>query len=160
MRTIDLCAAVALCIVPSSQLLAADEVSVERGLYISIIGGCHFCHTEGYREADGKIDPAKALKGSSIGWQGPWGTTYAVNLRGSARGFDEDAWVDHLKNKVQLPPMLWYQVQAMTESDMRSVYVYIKSLGPPGESAPYYREPGKEPRTPYVTLVPPQTPKK
>lgn len=40
MRTIDLCAAVALCIVPSSQL-AADEVSVERGLNISIIGGCH-----------------------------------------------------------------------------------------------------------------------
>ena len=99
MRTIDLCAAVALCIVPSS-LLAADEVSVERGLYLSIIGGCHFCHTEGYREADGKIDPEKALKGSSIGWQGPWGTTYAANLRDSAMGFTEDKWVDHLKNKV------------------------------------------------------------
>ena len=159
MRTIDLCAAVALCIVPSS-LLAADEVSVERGLYISIIGGCHFCHTEGYREADGKIDPEKALKGSSIGWRGPWGTTYAVNLRDSASGFNEDTWVDHLKSKVQLPPMPWYQVQAMSESDMRSLYLYIKSLGEPGESSPYDRAPGKEPRTPYVTLAPPQMPKK
>ena len=126
MRTIDLCAAVVLCIVPSSQLLAADEVSVERGLYISIIGGCHFCHTEGYREADGKIDPEKALKGSSIGWQGPWGTTYAANLRDSAMGFTEDKWVDHFKNKVNLPPMPSYQIQAMSESDLRSVYLYIK----------------------------------
>lgn len=38
-----------------------------RAIHISIIDGCHFCHTEGYREAEGKIDPAKALKGSSIG---------------------------------------------------------------------------------------------
>ena len=160
MRTIEFCAAVALCVVPSSQLLAADEVSVERGLYISIIGGCHFCHTEGYREAEGKIDPEKALKGSSVGWRGPWGTTYAVNLREIALGFTEDAWVDHQKIKVTLPPMPWYQVQAMNDGDMRSLYLYIKSLGVAGESAPYYREPGKEPGTPYVTLVPPQTPKK
>jgi len=43
---------------------------------------------------------------------------------------------------------------------MRSLYLYIKSLGAAGESAPFYREPGKEPRTPYVTLAPPQMPKK
>ena len=160
MRTIDLCVAVALCIVPSS-LLAADEVSVERGLYISIIGGCHFCHTEGYREAEGKIDPEKALKGSSIGWKGPWGTTYAANLRETAMSYNnEDKWVDHLKNRVNLPPMPGYQVQAMSESDLRSLYLYIKSLGASGELPPFYREPGKEPRTPYVTLEPPQSPKK
>jgi hypothetical protein len=158
MRNIDLLAAICLCIAPSS-LQAADEVSVERGLYISIIGGCHFCHTEGYREAEGKIDPAKALQGSSIGWGGPWGTTYAANLRDSALGFDEDKWVDYLKNKVNLPPMPWYQVQAMSESDLRSLYLYIKSLGAPDKSAPFYREPGKAPRTPYVTLDPLQMPK-
>lgn len=160
MRTIDLCAAVALCIVPSSQLLAADEVSVERGLYISIIGGCHFCHTEGYREAEGKIDTEKALKGSSVGWRGPWGTTYASNLRESARVYTEDKWVDYLKNRFTMPPMPWYQVQAMAESDMRSLYLYIKSLGAPGDAAPRSRPPGKEPRTPYVPLEPPQTPRK
>jgi len=159
MRTIDLCAAVVMCIVPASQL-AADEVSVERGLYISIIGGCHFCHTEGYREAEGKIDPEKALKGSSVGWRGPWGTTYAANLREMVTWSSEDKWVDRLKNSVSLPPMPWYQVQAMAESDMRSLYLYIKSLGAPGESAPFYRTAGKEPKTPYVTLAPPQTPKK
>ena len=51
---------------------AAGEPSVERGLYISIIGGCHDCHTEGYKESGGRIDPAKALKGNAIGFQGPW----------------------------------------------------------------------------------------
>ncbi|WP_202295429.1 hypothetical protein [Mesorhizobium sp. 131-2-1] len=44
--------------------------------------------------------------------------------------------VDHLKNKVNLPPMPWYQVQAMSDSDLRSIYLYIKSLGAPGELAP------------------------
>jgi hypothetical protein len=160
MRTIELCTAVALCTVSSSQLLAADEVSVERGLYISIIGGCHFCHTEGYRKAEGKIDPEKALKGSSVGWRGPWGTTYATNLRETARSVTEDKWVDYLKNRFAFPPMPWYQVQAMAESDMRSLYLYIKSLGEPGDEAPHLRPPGKEPKTPYVTLEPPQTPKK
>jgi len=162
MRTINLCAAVALCIVPSSQL-AAEEVSVERGLYISIIGGCHFCHTEGYREAEGKIDPKKALKGSSLGWRGPWGTTYAVNLRHNVLGStDADDWAADQKSKAMraLPPMPWYQVQAMDENDLRSLYLYIKSLGEPGELAPYYRSIGKEPKTPYVTLEPPQMPKK
>jgi hypothetical protein len=160
MRTIGLCAAVALCIMPSSQL-AADEVSVERGLYISIIGGCHFCHTEGYREAEGKIDPEKALKGSSVGWRGPWGTTYATNLRAwvGAISSSEDKWVGNLKDMVALPPMPWYQVKAMDESDMRSLYRYIKSLGVSVESVPFYRNPSLEPKTPYVTLEPPQTPK-
>jgi hypothetical protein len=146
----------------STTALGADDVSVERGLYISIIGGCHFCHTEGYREAEGKIDPEKALKGSSMGWRGPWGTTYASNLRKLVGPIwsSEDKWVDYLKDKVTLPPMPWYQVQAMDESDMRSLYRYIKSLGQPGESAPYYRNPSLEPKTPYVTLEPPQTPKK
>jgi hypothetical protein len=139
---------------------AAEEVSVERGLYVSIIGGCHFCHTEGYREAKGKIDPEKALKGSSVGWRGPWGTTYAPNLREMVTWSSDDKWVDHLKNSVSLPPMPWYQVQAMAESDMRSLYLYIKSLGAPGESAPFYRPAGKEPKTPYVVLAPPQAPKK
>jgi hypothetical protein len=41
MRATILVAAIALCIVPSSQALADDAVSAERGLYISIIGGCH-----------------------------------------------------------------------------------------------------------------------
>ncbi|MDX8499921.1 hypothetical protein RFM99_16055 [Mesorhizobium sp. VK4C] len=100
------------------------------------------------------------MKGSSLGWQGRWGTTYAVNLRDSASSFDEERLGRVPQEKGLIAADAWYQVQAMNESDLRSVYLYIKSLGPSGESAPYYRPPGKEPRTPYITLVPPQTPKK
>jgi hypothetical protein len=41
---------------------AQGEVSVERGLQVSITAGCHDCHTEGYMETDGQIDPKKATK--------------------------------------------------------------------------------------------------
>jgi hypothetical protein len=75
----------------------ADEASVERGLHISIIGGCHDCHTEGYSQYRGKIDPSKALKGSSIGLRGPWGTVYPSNLRMTAYIRDEEQYVEYMK---------------------------------------------------------------
>ena len=45
--------------------------------------------------------------------------------------FNEDKWVDHLKTNDNLPPMPWYQLQAMSESDLRSLYLYIVSLDHP-----------------------------
>jgi hypothetical protein len=59
----------------------AENVSIERGKLISIIGSCHVCHTEDYSQSEGRIDPAKAFAGSEVGFKGPWGTTYAQNLR-------------------------------------------------------------------------------
>ena len=140
---------------------AQGEVSVERGLQVSIIGGCHDCHTQGYREAEGKIDPDKALKGSSVGWRGPWGTTYAFNLRLLADRYSERGFVTLLKTFKAQPPMPWYNVAALPDSDAQSLYQYIKSLGPPGENEVPDRilNPNKEPKTPYIQLVPPQMPK-
>jgi hypothetical protein len=57
------------------------------------------------------------------------------------------------------PPMPWYNVRAMEETDMRSLYRYIRSLGDPGASAPGRVGPDAEPRTPYVLLAPPLQPK-
>src|SRR5215211_3131944 len=108
---------------------AQGEVSVERGLQVSITGGCHDCHTEGYNEAEGQIDLTKALKGSSIGWRGPWGTTYAPNLRVFALLRSERGFVAAMKMLKTRPPMPWYNVRAMDESDLQSLYQYIKSLG-------------------------------
>ena len=48
---------------------AADTPSVEFGKHISIVGGCHDCHTVGYAESGGKIDPDKALKGNPVGFE-------------------------------------------------------------------------------------------
>jgi cytochrome c len=140
--------------------LAQDAGLIERGLRVSIIGGCHDCHTEGYSEAEGKIDPEKALKGSSLGWRGPWGTIYASNLRIIAeRGGSEDDFVQYLKTTVTRPPMPWYNLRAMERGDMEALYHYIKSLGAPGDPPPRDVRPGEEPTTPYIQFAPPQMPK-
>ena len=52
---------------------AADGASEEQGLRLSIVGGCHDCHTDGYAASGGQIDPENALRGSAIGFQGSVG---------------------------------------------------------------------------------------
>ena len=140
------------------EAIAQGEVSVERGLQISIVGGCHDCHTEGYSESEGKIDPEKALRGHSVGWRGPWGTSYASNLRRSFQRMSERTCVEYLKGFRTRPPMPWYNVRAMETSDLQSLCLYISSLGEPGAPAPASVYAEQEPTTPYVQLVPPQMP--
>lgn len=144
---------------PTAALPQSDE-SIERGLQVSITSGCHDCHTEGYSESQGQIDPANALTGSSIGWRGPWGTTYATNLRYRVQLTSERGFVAMLKSMTTRPPMPWYNVRALDESDMISLYRYIKSLGPSRDYVVYALPPDEEPTTPYIQLAPPQMPKK
>eukprot|EP01036_Dinobryon_divergens_P015249 gene15248-20647_t len=59
-----------------STAAVAEDVSVANGARIAVIGGCHDCHTVGYGESGGKIDPAAALKGNPVGYGGPWGVNY------------------------------------------------------------------------------------
>jgi hypothetical protein len=157
MRLIMSLAILAIGILPVS---ASDEISVERGRLISIIGGCHGCHTDGYSESEGAIDPAKALRGRAVGWRGPWGTTYAGNLRLRLDKLSEDGFVGYLKTLRVLPPMPWYAVRQIPEGDMRSLYRYIKSLGDPGDDfVPADVPPDEEPKTSFIVLAPPQMPK-
>ena len=137
----------------------AGEVSVERGLRVSIIAGCHECHTEGYVLNKGKIDPAKAMKGSSIGFQGPWGTSYAGNLRLSAAKLSEDAFAQFYGAGGEFaPPMPYYKLLLMEKDDLRSLHRYLKSLGEPGEATPSFVPPGGRVKTSYIVLAPPQPP--
>jgi mono/diheme cytochrome c family protein len=125
-------------VLPQTATAAEGEISVERGKQVSITHACHDCHTAGYIESDGKLDPAAALKGSPMGWRGPWGTTYALNLRLTVaeKAKTEDEFVQFAKTFKTRPPMPWYNVHAMDESDLGSLFQYIKSLGEPGEQAP------------------------
>ena len=76
-----------------------------------------------------------ALKGTPLGWQGPWGTTYAANLRLIAKDKgSEDGFVQYAKTFQARPPMPFFNVHAMDESDIRSLYQYIVSLGEPGDA--------------------------
>jgi mono/diheme cytochrome c family protein len=136
----------------------AQDVSVANGERISIVGGCHDCHTVGYGESGGKIDPANALKGNPVGYGGPWGVNYARNLRLTASTMSEDDWVTFLQTFEAGPPMPWYNVHAFTESEMRSLYRYIKSLGDVGGPVPDDVPPGQKPKTAYVDLGTPINP--
>jgi mono/diheme cytochrome c family protein len=136
----------------------ADDVSVAIGERISIVGGCHDCHTVGYAESGGNIDPSTALMGNPVGYAGPWGVNYAKNLRIDAGKMSENDWVGFLQNLKVGPPMPWFNVHALTEAEMRSLYQYIKSLGDPGDPAPTDVPPGQKPTTPFVTMAPPTMP--
>src|SRR5690606_14123470 len=105
-----------------------SEVSVERGAHVAVIGGCHDCHTAGYAASNGELDPALSLKGDTIGFQGPWGTTYPTNLRILAASKNEDEWVEYLRTLETRPPMPWFNVRQFAEADMRALHQYILSL--------------------------------
>ena len=142
----------------ASAAMAAGGVSVEEGARLATIGGCHDCHTEGFAESGGQVDPAKALTGSHVGFQGPWGTTYPANLRLVLSKMDEAEFV-RLGHEVKTrPPMPWYSLHAMTDDELRSFYQYVKSLGSPGEPVPDYVKPGEAPKTPFIVFAPPQMP--
>ena len=127
----------------------------ERGKYLVVIAGCNDCHTPGYMESAGNTPEAQWLTGDSFGWRGPWGTTYPPNLRISAAGMSEDQWVHMAKNLKARPPMPWFNLNRMTDDDLRSIYLYIQKLGPGGEAAPAYVPPDKEPNPPYASFPPP-----
>jgi len=158
MRWAALFAGVSAIAFPLAAAAADGEVSVAQGRHVSIIGGCHDCHTANYNESGGQIDPDTALKGIAFGWRGPWGTTYAKNLRITVQDMSEDQWVEFAKTFKTRPPMPFYNVHEMTESDLRSLYLYIKSLGEAGEPVPAALAPDQEPTTPYVTMAPPTMP--
>ena len=126
--------------------------SVERGRYLAQTTGCNDCHTEGYGPAEGNIPESEWLKGSVLGWRGPWGTTYAANLRLRLKDMTEDQWVEFAKTFTTRPPMPWFNVRAMDETDIRSIYLYVKSFDDLGEPAPSYVPPDQEPKPPFVSF--------
>lgn len=131
-----------------------ERSDVERGRYLVIVGGCNDCHTDGYLQTEGNVPEEEWLLGSSLGWQGGWGTTYPPNLRLTVKGMNEDQWVETLKTRKALPPMPWMNINQMDEPDARALYRYLQSLGPAGDPAPLPVPPGQEPSTPYLSLEP------
>ena len=128
---------------------------LERGKYVVKIGGCNDCHTPGYGPTGGKIPEAQWLTGDILGFNGPWGTTYPTNLRLTFQDLTEEQWVKMAKALSTRPPMPWFNVQAMTERDLRAMYRYVRSLGPAGKPAPAYLPPGKTPPEPTVRFPAP-----
>jgi mono/diheme cytochrome c family protein len=135
----------------------ALTAEVTRGRYLVRIAGCNDCHTEGYAAQQSKVDEKLWLSGDSLGHRGPWGTTYASNLRLLASEVTEDVWVKRATAPMR-PPMPWFNVRDMTTDDVRAIYRYLKYMGPAGKPAPAYVPPGGSPRGPVVVYPAPPPP--
>ncbi len=138
--------------------LAADKPAKDanaRGRYLVQIGGCNDCHTPGYAMSGGNVPEKQWLTGDALGWNGPWGTTYPINLRLYMQTLDEKAWVGKAKHLTARPPMPFWALNTMTDGDLRAIYRYVRSLGPAGQEAPAYVPPGQEPKGPVVRFPAP-----
>ena len=130
---------------------------VEDGRYLIKIAGCNDCHTAGYLQTNGKVPVESWLMGDIFGWKGPWGTTYGTNLRLLVADLTETEWIEMSKDLESRPPMPWFNLNAMKASDLRSIYQFVRFLGPGGKSAPNYLPPDKEPKGPHAIFpAPPQ----
>ena len=131
------------------------DPQVERGRYLVKVSGCNDCHTAGYAMTGGKVPEGQWLMGDKLGWRGPWGTTYPVNLRLYMQTLTEKQWIDKARHLTARPPMPFWALNQMTEADLRALYRYVRALGPAGSPAPDYVPPNQEPKPPYVTFPAP-----
>jgi mono/diheme cytochrome c family protein len=135
----------------------ADSRTVERGRYLVGVGACHDCHTPGFNEAAGNVAKSQWLVGSSVGFQGPWGTSYPVNLRLYVQNLNEAQWLARVRQPMR-PPMPWFNLRDMKDDDLVAMYRFMRSLGPLGEPAPVAAAPGQKVTTPYFDFVPKNLP--
>ncbi len=142
---------------PASAGSGKDARLLERGQYLARIGGCNDCHTPGFAESGGKTPTQQWLTGSPVGFQGPWGTTYPVNLRLYVRDMSESQWLTRMR-KPMGPPMPWFNLRDMPDQDLVALYRFIRALGPAGEAAPLAAAPGVAVNTPYIEFVPKNLP--
>ncbi|WP_081720890.1 hypothetical protein [Pseudoxanthomonas suwonensis] len=138
---------------------ATDVDLVARGEYLVRIAGCNDCHTPGYGEAQGEVPKEQWLVGSApLGYTGPWGTTYATNLRLRMQELTEAQWLEYSAHLRARPLMPDFNLRAMTEEDRRALYRFIRDLGPAGEKAPPALPPGQTAPPPVLALVMPEAP--
>ena len=141
---------------PTSDPSVQAKTMEQAGEYLTIVGSCNDCHTQGWTELKGKVAPADRFAGLNVGFRGDWGTSYGKNLRTVVQRESEDHWVKVLTTADEGDgklPMPWWNTAQMTERDLRAMYRYIKSLGPNTKGVPRSLPPGKEPTGPYIWVT-------
>ncbi|MBX3609865.1 MAG: hypothetical protein KF871_08190 [Hydrogenophaga sp.] len=149
-------AAAALALFASTVALAAgpqrpaDTDLVNLGRYLVKTTGCNDCHTPGYAPSAGATPPeAQWLTGDAMGLQGPWGTTYPSNLRLVMQTLSEAQWLERARQPMR-PPMPWFALRDMSDTDLKAIYAFVRAAGPAGQPAPAYAPPGVAVKTPVV----------
>lgn len=139
----------ALGVVAADPLPGGDD-PVQRGRYLVRIAGCNDCHTPNYAMSRGEVAERLWLTGDALGWSGPWGTTYATNLRLRLAGLSEEQWLHLVRSMEPRPPMPWFNLRSMSAADLKAIYAYTRALGAAGVPAPAYVPPGGQPAGPVV----------
>ena len=103
---------------------------------------------------NGTTPDAERLLGSAMGFKGPWGVTYPLNLRLLAANMTEDEWGTYTRTTKGAPPMPWWVLHSMEEDHLRAIHAYLRYLGPKGEPAPSPIPPGEPITTPYIPFEP------
>jgi len=130
-----------------------EASSIERGRYLVRIGGCNDCHTAGYPQSGGNVPESQWLTGNAVGFQGPWGVSYPANLRLRLQEMNEEQWMAAARAP-RLPPMPWFNLRDMSDADLRSIYAYVRALGPAGKPIPMSVPPGSPVATQVIVFVP------
>ncbi len=94
------------------------------------------------------------MTGSTLGYRGPWGTSYPTNVRQEFQRISENDWLFMVRTRAGHWPMIWHDLRNLTTQDQRAVYRFVRSLGPRGVEVPADLPPGIEPKTLYVWVVP------
>ena len=79
-------------------------------------------------------------------WAGPWGVSYAANLTPDATGlggWTVEQFVQTMRTgkhlgvgRPILPPMPWETIGSLTESDLRSIFAYLRTIPPVNNAVP------------------------
>lgn len=126
----------------------ASDTSAARGRSVAVESGCVACHSPG-----GLAAPERGwLTGNATGQLGPWGTTYASNLRVSLARMSEATWVRYAVKLKPRAPMPADALQRLSEHDLRALYRYARAAGVEGSQVPYAMAPGQLPPAPFVAF--------
>jgi mono/diheme cytochrome c family protein len=147
-----------------SALSYLDAARVNHGRYLVEIAGCAACHTDG--ALIGEPSTARPLAGSYLGiaYTNPFralpGIAYPSNLTPDARtglGNWSDAQIaaairsgDLTSGPGHLIVMSWPLYQHMSDDDVNSIVMYLRSIPPIEHQVPKRVAPGTRATTPYV----------
>lgn len=136
----------------------ASRPSIKHGKHLVGYGGCQDCHTPGWAEHGGTAPKDVLLTGGGMNFQGPWGTTYAPNLRLYMAKLTLKEWIHNARTMKARPAMPYWTFRYLSDKDLGDMYAYIRSLGPAGKPAHDYVPPGQDAPAPYLKLVLPSPP--
>jgi len=136
---------------------------IARGEHLATVMSCNDCHTPG--SMFGAPDFSRKLSGSELGWQGPWGVTFARNLTpdmetGLGKWSKEDI-VKALRSgtrpdgSILQPPMPWQNYTALTDDEAMAIAAYLKSIPAVSHKVPDRIAPGETASGSYVVFPAP-----